>query len=142
MPKLLFIAGIVVAAVLVAGCTSGGDPPPSPNATSGAPLLLNESTNGSTVAVPLTSTLTLELEENPSTGYSWNLTTSPGLRVDSDEYIPGAAKPPVVGAAGVHRWELTAVAAGLQQVEGAYVRPWEHGVGPASTYSVEVSVAP
>ncbi len=142
MPKLLFIAGIVAAAVLVAGCTSGGDPPPSLNATAGAPLLLNESTNGSTIAVPLSTNLTLELEENPSTGYSWNLTTSPGLRVASDEYVLAAANTPVVGAGGIHRWELVAVAAGLQQVEGAYVRPWEHGVAPASTFSIEVSVAP
>ncbi len=142
MPKLLFIAGIVVAAVLVAGCTSGGDPPPSLNVTAGTPLLLNESANGSTIAVPLNITLTLELAENPSTGYSWNLTATPGLRVDSDGYVPAAASAPVVGAGGVHRWELTAVAPGLQELAGVYARPWESATADATTYSVEISVAP
>ena len=94
MPKLLFVAGIVVVAVLAAGCTSGGDPPPSTNVTAATPLLLNGSLNGSTIAVPLNTTLTLELPENPSTGYSWNLTTTPGLRIASDEYVPAAPRTP------------------------------------------------
>lgn len=142
MPKILFVVGIVAAAVMVAGCTSGGDPPPSLRVTAETPLLLNKSTNGSTIAVPLNTTLTLELAENPSTGYSWNLTVTPGLRVDFDEYVPGAANAPVVGAGGIHRWELTAVAPGLQEIAGVYARPWENATADATTYSVEISVTP
>lgn len=136
MPELPFIAGIVAAAVLVAGCTSGGDPPPSLNATAGPPSLLNESANGRTIAVPLDTTLTLELAENPSTGYAWNLTATPGLRIDSDEYVPAAPSAPVVGAGGVHRWELTAVAPGPRRIAGAYE------TADATAYSVGIAVAP
>ncbi len=142
MPKLLFAAGIVAAAVLVAGCTSGGDRPPSTIVPSDAAVFLNESMNGSTIAVPINTTLTLELDENPSTGYSWNITITPGLRVDSNEYVPGTTNATVVGAGGIHRWEITAVATGLQEIRGVYARPWEHAIPPASTYSIEVSVAP
>jgi inhibitor of cysteine peptidase len=140
MPKLLFVAGIVAAAVLVAGCTIGGDRTPSTNATAMTPLLLNESLNGSTITAPLNTTLTLELAENPSTGYSWNLTTTSGLRIASDGYVPAATNATIVGAGGLHRWEIITVAAGLQEVTGAYVRPWETGVPPAETFRAEVSV--
>lgn len=142
MPRLLFIAGIAASAVLVAGCTSGGGPPPSLNPTAGAPSLLNGSANGSTIAVPLNTTLTLELAENPSTGYAWNLTATPGLRIDSDEYVPAAPSAPVVGAGGVRRWELTAVAPGLQRIAGVYARPWENATADVTTYSVGIAVAP
>ncbi len=142
MPKLLFVAGIVAVAVLVAGCTSGGNPPPSTNVTSAAPLLLNESLNGSTIAVPLNTTLTLELAENPSTGYSWNLSTTAGLRVASDEYVPTTTNATIVGAGGIHRWQIATTATGLQEIRGVYARPWENSTADASTYSVEVSVTP
>lgn len=142
MPKLLFIAGLVAAAVLVAGCTSGGNPPPSTDVTAATPLLLNESMNGSTIAVPLNTTLTLELAENPSTGYSWNLTTTSGLRVAADEYVPATTNATIVGAGGIHRWEIITVATGLQEITGVYARPWENSTADATTYSVEVSVTP
>jgi inhibitor of cysteine peptidase len=142
MPKLLFAAGLVVAAILVAGCTSGGDRPPSTNVTAAAPVLLNESMNGSTIAVPLNTTLTLELMENPSTGYSWNLTTTSGLRIAADAYVPDAANASVVGSGGIHRWRILTVATGLQKITGVYGRPWENLTAGASTFSAEVSVTP
>lgn len=98
--------------------------------------------NGSTIAVPLNTTLTLELAENPSTGYSWNLTTTSGLRVAADEYVPATTNATIVGAGGIHRWEIITVATGLQQITGVYARPWENSTADATTYSVEVSVAP
>ncbi len=140
MPKLLFVAGIVAVAVLVAGCTTGGDRTPSTNVTAMTPLLLNESYNGSTITAPLNTTLTLELAENPSTGYSWNLSTTSGLRIAGDEYVPSAANGTVVGAGGLHRWRIETVAAGLQEITGVYVRPWETGVAPVETFRAEVSV--
>jgi inhibitor of cysteine peptidase len=142
MPKLLFIVGIVAAAVLVAGCTSGGNQPPSTNVTAAMPLLLNESMNGSTIAVPLNTTLTLELKENPTTGYAWNLSTTEGLRVASSDYIPDDPKGTLVGAGGVHRWKIEAVATGLQDITGIYARPWENSTADATTYSAEISVTP
>lgn len=142
MPKLLFVVGLVAVAALVAGCTSIGNPPPSTTVTSAAPLLLNESMNGSTIAVPHNTTLTLELAENPSTGYSWNLTTTAGLRVASDEYVLPSTNGTVVGAGGIHRWLIATTATGLQGISGVYARPWENSTADATTYSVEVSVTP
>lgn len=151
MPKLLFVAGLVAAALLVAGCTSGGDQPPAngptptPDVTVSTPpavVSMNESMNGSTIAVPLNSTITLELNENPTTGYSWNLTTTAGLQVVSDEYIPGNTSAPVAGAGGIHRWAIASVGTGLQEINGVYVRPWETGVAPVATFFAEVSVTP
>ena len=143
LPKLLFIVGLVTASLLVTGCTSDGDQGPPVTGTASTPLLLNESMNGSTIAVPLNTTLTLELAENPSTGYSWNLTLTEGLRVASDEYVPAATNATVVGAGGHHRWEIVTVATGLQEISGVYVRPWENAtVDAADRFMAEISVTP
>ncbi len=101
-------------------------------------IVLDEEMNESTVVVKVNSRLTLELAENPSTGYAWNLTTTDGLRILSDEYIaPGTN---VVGAEGTHRWEIEAITAGLQGIDGVYRRSGENTTSDEKTFMVEVSV--
>jgi len=143
MPKLLFIAGLVLAAAMVAGCTTGGDRPPSTvEPTITEPLLLNESANGTTYAVPLNTSINLTLSENPTTGYSWNLTTTPGLRIVSDSYVSDDPNGTRSGAGGAHHWQITAVAQGLQEIRGIYAQPWENSTANATVFSVELSVTP
>ena len=108
--------------------------------SAGSSTVLNEEMNESTVVVKLNTRLTLELAENPSTGYAWNLTTTDGLRIVSDEYIPPGTGTTVVGAEGLHRWEIEAIAAGLQQIDGVYRRSWENTTSDENTFMVEVSV--
>ncbi len=142
-PKLLFIAGLVLAAALVAGCTTGGDTPPSTTEpTITGPLVLNESANGTTHAVPVNSTINLTLQENPTTGYSWNLSTTSGLTLLSDNYVSDDPAGSRVGAGGQHHWQLTATTAGIQEIRGVYVRPWENQTADAGIFSVEISVTP
>lgn len=149
MPKLLVILVVAAAAVLAAGCASLDNPvpPTAPgpvNTTAagedGSLTVLDEETNESTVVVKLNSRFALELAENPSTGYAWNLTTTDGLRVVSDEFVPPGTG--VVGAAGTHRWEIEAVAEELQGIEGVYRRPSEGSGADEDTFTVEIAVEP
>ena len=145
MLKLLAIVTLVAAALLAAGCaTTENQAPtttPTPGGTqavtpAGTITVLDEEMNESTVVVKLNSSFALELAENPSTGYAWNLTTTDGLRVVADEFVPPGTS--VVGAAGTHRWEIEAVAVGLQAIEGAYRR--ESTTEDADTFMVEIAV--
>lgn len=143
IPKLLVIVTVVAAALLAAGCTTAENPAPTTTPTpagtqAGTITVLDEEMNESTVAVKLNSRFALELAENPSTGYAWNLTTTDGLRVVSDVYVPPGTS--VVGAAGTHRWEIEAVAEGLQAIEGAYRRPSDGTGAEADTFAVEIAV--
>jgi len=140
---LLTIAGLLSALILVTGCTSETDGTPAPGeAPDDTPVTLNETMNESTVVVKLNSRFYLELEENPSTGYSWNLTTTDGLRVISEDHIAPDTATPVVGAPTTRRWELEAVATGLQEVEGLYLRSWEGPGSAVDRFIAEISVEP
>jgi len=141
MLKLLAIVTVVAAALLAAGCATTENQAPTTTPTpavtpAGTITVIDEEMNESTVAVKLNSRFALELAENPSTGYAWNLTTTDGLRVVADEYLPPGTA--VVGAAGTHRWEIEAVAVGLQAIEGAYRR--ESTTEDADTFMVEIAV--
>ncbi|NLX49133.1 MAG: protease inhibitor I42 family protein [Methanospirillum sp.] len=106
----------------------------------GIETVINEEMNESAVVVELNSRFALELVENPSTGYTWNLTATDGLRVVSDRYITPATSTDVVGAEGTHRWEMEAIAPGLQGITGISERPGENATADGGLFVVEVSV--
>ena len=47
---------------------------------------------------------------------------------------------PLVGAGGVHLWEIKAVAEGSQQVKGIYKKSWENETGTEDKFTLNVEV--
>lgn len=81
------------------------------------------------------------LRENPSTGYRWRVDREASsdlsiLRIGDDGFATdgGERNPALVGAPGVHRWTVEALARGRARIEFVSERPWEkrpierHGV--------------
>lgn len=153
MRKLPFIiVGICLAAILIAGCTQP-TPPVTPTATAtttmtasptpsptAAPVLpvYNESDNGKTETLALGAQFMVKLNENPTTGYSWNVSVSDGLNITNDTYIPPTSG--LIGAGGVHTWSMLATKTGLQEFSGIYMQPWENKTGNETTYLLKVNV--
>ena len=96
--------------------------------------------NGKTISVSQGSTVQIQLDENPTTGYSWNVTTTPGLAISDSKYVSSNLTPGVVGVGGVHEWTVVANDKGQQQFSGIYKRPWEPTVGNETTFSMTISV--
>lgn len=103
-------------------------------------LVVNEQQNTATIYVNQTDTITLKLPENPTTGYEWNLTTTPGLRVTNDTYMPSPTSGKVVGSGGTHIWDMTAVTPGEQKIQGIYKRSWEPVSGNETIFTMTVVV--
>lgn len=151
MPKLpFFIILICCAAILVAGCTQP-TPPVTPTATAtmtavptpsptAAPVhpVYNESDNGMTEALALGTSFTVVLDENPTTGYSWNVSVTDGLNVTNDTFIPPTSG--LMGAGGIHTWDVLTTKTGLQEFSGIYMQPWENKTGNETTYMLKVNV--
>jgi len=83
-------------------------------------------------------TFTVKLDENPTTGYSWNMTVGDGLKIVSDRYV--ANKTGLMGSGGYHVWTIQATKAGTYQIKGVYKRPWEPLTGQERKYSLSVNV--
>jgi inhibitor of cysteine peptidase len=96
--------------------------------------------DGSTATVKKGETLRVSLPENPSTGYSWNLSLSDGLHLVSDQYVPDSTSTMRVGAGGIHTWDIRATGIGIQSITGSYRRPWEVASAPAKTFALKVRV--
>jgi inhibitor of cysteine peptidase len=149
VPVLLSIAVVALAACSTTGAdpsptgaaTSDASPPSSPGAAPGT-LRLDDGANGSTVTVAPGAVIVLVLPSNPTTGYSWTVTSLPDpghVSLDSPiegVYVATPVASGVVGSGGTQSWDLHATKAGTTSIALAYVRPWESGVPPVEAFAV------
>jgi inhibitor of cysteine peptidase len=121
---------LLVSAVLLAspGCRSTGR------------VEIDEADNRGEVVLNVGDTLLLSLESNPTTGYGWQISEIDQrmLREASHEYEAEASG--LVGSGGREIWRFGALAAGRTTLQLEYRRPWEEGVEPEKTFSVQVVV--
>ncbi len=143
----VLIAGLLALCMLGAGCTSQPAEPGTPTATptpvattppAAEEFAFNETNNNETVTLPVGSEITISLEENPTTGYSWNVTSSAGLEYVNDTYI--APETELVGAGGVHVWQYLAAEEGTAEFSAIYKRPWEETTGNETAFSMAFTI--
>jgi len=80
------------------------------------------------------------LESNPSTGYEWEISGSPGENIKLAEK---GFRPPdntMPGAPGRQYWNFKAESPASSKVTFNYVRPWEKDVAPAKTEAFTINV--
>ena len=149
MTRMIVIASlgiICLIAVVFSGCIGSGpqnqtvSPTPKGTAVPVGHLVVNESQNSGTVYMNKSTLVTVNLAENPSTGFQWNLTTTPGLRVIWHEYVPADTSGKVVGSGGTHTWDISTEMPGEQEINAVYKRSWEPTTGNESTFSMKVVV--
>jgi inhibitor of cysteine peptidase len=102
--------------------------------------MFTESDNGNTVSAVVGEPFMVRLAENPSTGYSWNLTFDDGLKLDSDQYVARSVPANIVGSGGNHEWTFTPEKPGMYVISGIYKRPWESITGSEQRFTLTVSV--
>ena len=86
-------------------------------------------------------TMTLSLDSNPTTGYSWTVTQDPELFTVTEEFVEGENSEGFVGVGGQQVFTLTPDNAGTSAVTFTYSRPWEDPEQEITViaYTVDVS---
>ncbi|HNW58094.1 MAG TPA: protease inhibitor I42 family protein [bacterium] len=82
----------------------------------------------------------VELESNPSTGFSWQVDKhdTAHVRLLREEFIPGERER--LGAPGKQFFHFQAMATGRTPLIMEYRRPWERDAAPAKTFSVTLVI--
>ncbi len=100
---------------------------------------LTEADNGSTIELKSGQALSITLEANPTTGYTWEVVESPDeqvmRQVGKIEFKPESE---AIGAGGVQIIRFEVVNAGQTNLTLIYHRPWETDVEPLKTFSLHV----
>ncbi len=124
------VAVLVVAVGAVVAAQSGDD---------NAITRLSLADDGAVVALDEGGTLILDLEANPTTGFTWELDTA-------DESVLRLAGEPVYlsdsdlpGSPGTMTFTFEAAEAGGTELRLVYHRPWEDA-SPIQTFSLSITV--
>lgn len=105
-------------------------------------VMFSDNDSGSTVNAIRGDKLIIMLKENPSTGYSWNLSASPGLLLLNDSYEENIDNKELVGAGGIHKWMFEVTEEEVQNISAVYMRPWENITGNETDFKLVVNVIP
>jgi len=101
----------------------------------------NETNNGQTITGLVTGDVVIiSLPENPTTGFSWNMTLSPGIALLNSTYIRTPVAEGIAGSGGTHVWTLSMQQAGTQTIAGVYKQPWMPTSDNDITYNLTFSV--
>ena len=98
--------------------------------------------NGNQITVKSGEVITLTLESNPTTGYSWQVMDIDNVILVQDgdsEFTQASSSEGLVGAGGMETFRFEAIGAGETILELGYMRPWE-SVQPLETFSIRVIV--
>jgi inhibitor of cysteine peptidase len=102
---------------------------------------VDASYDGKAVEVPSDCQLKVSLGSNPTTGYEWMLagiSDSGVVELVDTYYLPFPSE--LMGTGGMEVWAFQTVHAGSSLISMEYRRPWEEGVDPAHTFSLNVIV--
>jgi inhibitor of cysteine peptidase len=108
--------------------------------TTNKQLTLTAGDNGRQVEIEAGGKIVINLEGNPSTGYTWeakDLDTSLLEQVGDPVFISTA--PGLVGSGGTLTLTFKSLKAGITSLKLVYHRPWEPGVDPLDTFTITVT---
>jgi inhibitor of cysteine peptidase len=123
---VLIVAALVMAAI--SGCAAQ------------TALALEAKDDGNQITLQKGQTLTVKLEANPTTGYTWEMVEPEGAilrQAGEPEFNPDSE---LLGAPGTLTLRFEAVEAGQMDLRLVYHRPWETGAEPLETFTVQVTV--
>ena len=106
---------------------------------------LNDGDNGKTVKVGVGGTVTLTLESNPTTGFSWTKVENVDkniLKLEKNDYKQNANPGRMVGVGGKTTIVYRALKAGTAKIDLTYMQPWEPDSQYNTNYKVTVEVLP
>ena len=70
---------------------------------------------------------TIQLEENPTTGYGWTVSVSDEsvVKLSNDKYTSDSTDDNIVGAGGIHAYTFESLSKGTAQITFVYERSFE-----------------
>jgi inhibitor of cysteine peptidase len=124
------VVSLLTLSAMLAGCGSVDE------------VVVRDADAGGQVALQVGQILAVSLESNPTTGYSWQVTHSDDaiLQQLGEVEFKQAGEEGLVGAGGIETFRFEAVRAGETSLELGYLRPWEEGVSPEKTFTIQVYV--
>ena len=122
------------------GCKAGAAAPAGTAVGGKKMVTITDAENGKTVDITQGTQFAVQLSENPTTGFQWNATLSPGLVLVSDTFETRPHAEGMVGVGGTRTWIISAKDTGSQKFSAVYRRSWEPVSGSETSFTATINV--
>jgi len=130
--KAYIIGGVLLALLLIVAVLMVYGPVPHE-------VQLTAADNGSEIELKKGQALAINLEANPTTGYTWDVVEPhDGQVMQQVGEIEFKPESDLIGAGGVQIIRFEIVNAGRAALKLVYHRPWETDVEPLKTFAIQV----
>ncbi|MBN2542537.1 protease inhibitor I42 family protein [bacterium] len=102
-------------------------------------VIVNESDKGREISLSIGQVLVIQLEANPTTGYTWEFEGDSFILKQLDE-PKFQSETDMVGAPGVQEFSFKVTGRGQEILNLVYHRPWEKDTIPAETFFITIRV--
>ena len=123
-------AALCAIVVLLSACAGPG----------GASVTLRETDVGRTIDLKRGDKLIVELEGNPTTGFSWTMADLESDVLKAEGEPEFSADPGMVGGSGTFTFTFAAARSGTMLLKLLYHQAWDKETPPAKTFDVTVTV--
>jgi inhibitor of cysteine peptidase len=105
-----------------------------------AQYVFEEKDNGALVQVQPGAKITIQLKENPTTGYRWTISNVDKalLALEGDEFVPPDQKTP--GAGGLRRFFFSTTGEGFAAVTLISKRAWQRDDQAVDTFNLTLQI--
>jgi inhibitor of cysteine peptidase len=105
-----------------------------------AEYVFTQKDNGASAQVQRGAKITIELKENPTTGYRWTISSTDEvlLEPEGDEFLPPSQKSP--GAGGLRRFFFRAKGAGSTTLVLISKRAWQRDDQAVDTFKLIIRI--
>jgi inhibitor of cysteine peptidase len=108
-----------------------------------SPKALTEKDNGKRLVLKRNEIIMVNLESNPSTGYSWDLVDEnmdDVVLLIASDYHASSKDKNLVGGGGYQIFTFQARSSGSADIILSYRRPWEEETKPLETFRLDITV--
>jgi inhibitor of cysteine peptidase len=131
----IFLLVILLASFSVLGCGSSADTSSQPQ-----PVALSQSDSGTTITLHQNQIMTLSLQGNGSTGYTWAVVPGAESILTQQGNPDFMADSNAIGSGGTYKFTFKATAPGTATLNLIYHRPSETGVAPLQTFGLTMTI--
>src|SRR6185369_12820098 len=103
-------------------------------------VVLSQSDSGKTVSLHQNQIMTVSLQGNGSTGYTWDVVPGAESILAQQGNTEFVADSNAIGSGGTYKFTFKATALGTAPLNLIYHRPLEAGVAPLQTFGMTVTV--
>ena len=135
---LVFVLALALSSSALSNPLPQGPEPPTPTPALPTEVRLSANDNGRQIELTEGRLLTLSLEVNPSTGYMWEVEKVDENVLRQSGEIEFKQESNLLGAPAKQIIRFQAVAPSQTSLKVVYRRPWEKGMEPAKTFSLQV----